>query len=60
MADASDEHVVSVPSQPPAPYDAADDGAAGPWMKVSANLDGGSEAQWAADFPDGPGPWRQT
>lgn len=59
MADASSANVVSVPSQPPAPYDATSDGAAGPWVKVSANLDGGSEAQWHTDFPDS-GSWRQT
>lgn len=59
MADASDGHVVSVPSQPPAPYDATSDAAAGPWVKVSANVDGGAEAQWSADFPDSDR-WRQT
>lgn len=59
MADASDAHINSVPSVPPAPYDATSDAAAGPWVKISANpaAPGGG---WDGDFGDGPGPWRQT
>ena len=59
MADAPDP-ITSPPSMPPAPYDATSDAAAGPWVKVSANLPGGSEGLWRGEMPDGPGPWVQT
>ena len=60
MADAPDvPHLNVVPSMPPAPYDATSGAAAGPWVKISENLDGGSNDLWNADFPDSE-PWRQT
>ena len=58
MADASSAHIVSVPSMPPAPYDAASDAPVGPWVKCDsgpADMQGNA----AGDWPDS-GPWRQT
>ena len=58
MADAPNP-ISSSPSVPPAPYDACSDADTGAWVKISANIPHGSEAQWRTEFPDS-GPWRQT
>ena len=58
MADAP-EPITSVPSQPPAPYDACSDADAGPFVKISAHIMHGSESQWRTEFPDSD-PWMQT
>lgn len=58
MADAGDARIVATPSQPPAPYDATDTGAAGPWAKVKSGPADAS-GNVTGDWPDS-GPWRQT
>ena len=58
MADA-DAPVVSTPAHTGQPYDATSDAATGPWVKISANLPGGSEDLWRSEFPDSP-PWQQS
>ena len=41
------------------PYDAASEADCGPWVKIQANLPGGSEDLWHTDFPSSSG-WQQT
>lgn len=48
MADSDPDPIVSVDSHPGQPYDTADDGPVAGWVKLPD------------DFPDGPGPWKQT
>ena len=59
MPDAPDP-ITSPPAQAFQPYDATSDADSGPWVKISANLPGGSEDLFRTDFEDGPGPWRQA
>jgi hypothetical protein len=58
MADAPDP-ITSPPSMVPGGYDATSDADVGGWVKVSANMPGGSEDLWRGEMPDSP-PWRQT
>lgn len=41
------------------PYDATSEAPLGQWVKLQANVPGGSEGQWRTEFPDS-GPWMQT
>ncbi len=59
MADAPDP-IASAPDMPGQPYDASSDADLGGWVKLSANLPGGSEGLWRGEMPDGPAPWVQT
>ena len=58
MADAPDP-IVSPPSKAPAPYDAASDAAAGPWVKSSNSGPCDMQGNVQGDWPDS-GVWRQT
>ena len=58
MADAPDP-IVSTPSMPPAPYDAASDAATGKWVKSSQSGPCDMQGNVQGDWPDS-GPWRQT
>lgn len=41
------------------PYDACSDADVGPFVKMSAHIPYGTEAQWRTEYPDS-GPWMQT
>lgn len=58
MADAPNP-ITSVPSVPPAPYDATSDAPAGRWVKLTQSGPCDMAGNVQDDWPDS-GPWRQT
>lgn len=58
---AAPDPITSPPNQPFQPYSATEDGNVDHWQSVDPNSGPcDMEMNVTGDFPDGPGPWRQT
>jgi hypothetical protein len=60
MADVGEGPVTTPRADGWEPYDAASDATVAGWVKLDSNGPADMSGEAHGDWPDGPGPWRQT